>query len=300
MVPTRLTQVTGMLLVLGAAAFACGVLARGPGTHLDPPARRGTSGEKEYAHVPSTAPGSTPPGTESSGPTPVRHVKSREFKLRCKIANVGESGVEGIDVYVLRDNVWQKFSAEPGAYKIEGGRAVCAVKVQNPGRWGFTLIPRNGAGQSNPPLGPGDSPQVWVEVNETKPVVAIPNVVVGREPQGPGRLTVYWTASGVHLRPKPIALSYSESATGPWIPLVRHIDNTGTYTLDASRLSTPLPWRFFLKIEATDEAGNVGSAVTKDTVKIDPKVPQALGVDVELPAEVSEAPPDMPVPADGR
>jgi hypothetical protein len=248
--------------------------------------RANNLGEKIIEVTPGAAappPGSSPPPANA----PVKHVRKREFLLGCKINNRGDSGVEGIDVWVLRENVWKKWTAGSANYKIDGDKAVCSVKVENPGRWGFTLIPRSGVGLSQPPPRQGDPPQIWIEVDETVPVVSIKDVVVGKADQDLGRMTVYWSASDVHLRAKPITLSYATKSDGPWTPLATGLENNGSYTLDTRGLSAPLPFQFYLKVEAVDEAGNVGSAVTRDTVKIDTKIPEAKEVDVQ----VQEVPP---------
>jgi hypothetical protein len=245
----------------------------------------------------NATPGRPAPAGGGAGAPPVKHVQGRKFQLRCKITNQGESGLQGIDVYVLRDNVWQKFSAAATQYKTEGDKASVSITVGAAGRWGFTLIPRSGVGLSEPPPRPGDPPHIWIEVDETRPTVAIKDVVVGQG-QDLGRMTVYWSASDVHLRPKPITLSYSATKDGPWTPLASQVENTGLYAVDTRSISG-LPFQFFLKVEAADEAGNVGSAVTKDTVKIDTKIPKADGVDVEAPGEGPGRPADMPMTPGG-
>jgi hypothetical protein len=246
-------------------------------------------------------PGRAPAGPGAAQP-PLRHVKGREFQLGCTIANQGESGVEGIDVWVLRDNVWRNFKPGPNEYKIDGERATVKVKVASAGRWGFTLIPRSGVGLAHPPPRTGDPPQIWIEVDETKPIVTNLSAVVGQGPQDLGRLTVYWTASDVHLAAKPITIFYSTTGADPWIPLVKQIDNTGVYSVETKKEGTPkLPFQFYLKVEAVDEAGNVGSAVTQKTVKIDPKIPTPENVDVVPQGPQGETSPNPPhVPMGGQ
>jgi hypothetical protein len=237
----------------------------------------------------TVTPGQAAPAAGGLGPVPVKHVGSKEFQLRCKIANQGESKVQGIDVWVLRDNVWNKIPADPKNYTLDGDRATCAIRVQNSGRWGFTLIPRSGVGLADPPPRPGDPPHIWIEVDETKPVVTIQKVDVGTG-QDLGRMTVYWSASDVHLRPKPISLSWAPKQDGPWTPLAGPLDNTGLYTVDTRSVNPPVPYEFYLRIEAMDEAGNAGSAVTRETVKVDTKIPRAEAVDVVLPETPSRVP----------
>ncbi|MFH1266349.1 MAG: hypothetical protein ABIK89_11540, partial [Planctomycetota bacterium] len=57
--------------------------------------------------------------------------------------------------------------------------------------------------------------------------------------------------------------SYSESPGGPWLPIARGLENTGRHAWSVDR---PLPERFHLRLEIVDEAGNVGSFETPETV----------------------------------
>jgi hypothetical protein len=250
--------------------------------HLEVRDRAGNVGEMTLPVTPGNVPAGNVPGAGggAAGGAPTIHVKSRNFQLECKITNKGDSGVQGIDVYVLRDNVWRKFTPKEGQYKIEGDVAVCSVTVEAAGRWGFTLLPRSGVGLAEPAPRPGDAPQLWVEVDETRPTVILQNVVVG---QGPdlGKLTVYYNASDTYLKQRPITISHAPSPTGPWTTLAAEVENTGVYTVDTKGMN--LPFQFFLKVDAADEAGNVGSAQTPQTVKIDTRIPKAVEVKVRPP-----------------
>jgi len=42
----------------------------------------------------------------------------------------------------------------------------------------------------------------------------------------------------------------------------------------------PLPYQFYVRVEAIDRAGNVGEAVTADRVKVDLSLPRAKILDV--------------------
>ena len=53
----------------------------------------------------------------------------------------------------------------------------------------------------------GDAPQVWVEVDTTKPIVQLKGVEVGRG-QDTGNLTINWSASDKNFSRQPISLSY--------------------------------------------------------------------------------------------
>src|SRR5262249_22634088 len=114
----------------------------------------------------TVTPGALPPG----GAAPeaprgnISHVKSRTFQLNYTIEEVGPSGVKNVEVWYTKDTrTWQRYSTDAprqGPY---------TVTVQSEGRYGFTLIPRSGVGLADKPPQAGDQPQIWVEVDETKP-----------------------------------------------------------------------------------------------------------------------------------
>ena len=69
----------------------------------------------------------------------------------------------------------------------------------------------------------------------------------------------------------PITISYAEKADGPWQPIKANLENIGRYVWP---MPDGLPFQFYVKVECTDRAGNVGSAITQETVKVDLVVPK--------------------------
>ena len=59
-----------------------------------------------------------------------------------------------------------------------------------------------------------------------------------------------------NLHERPITLSYSETQSGPWVTLASGLKNTGIYLWKAD---SNLPENIFLRLEAVDKAGNVGT-----------------------------------------
>src|SRR5205823_3171757 len=149
--------------------------------------------------------------------------------------------------------------------------------VNDEGVYGFTVLARSGVGLGERPPQAGDRPQVWVEVDLTKPVVQLQQVIVGQGAEK-GKLTVLWTATDKNLDRTPITISYAEQAAGPWAPMTAgKVANNGRFVWE---MPPAVPYQFYVKVEATDAAGNVGEAVTTEMVKVDlsqPKV-QILGV----------------------
>jgi hypothetical protein len=71
-----------------------------------------------------------------------------------------------------------------------------------------------------------------------------------------GHLDVRWTVTDDHLGARPITLLISEKRTGPWTPIASGLPNTGQHHW---RVDSRAPDRFYLRLEARDEAGNVAT-----------------------------------------
>jgi hypothetical protein len=211
-------------------------------------------------------------GGTAGGNGQLIHVRSRRFHLNYTIDNVGPSAVKNVEVWVTQDTrSWQRYS------DVAPAAGPFPVTVRTEGRYGFLLIPRSGVGLARKPPAVGEQPQVWVQVDETRPIIHLRSVMVS--PNQPDQMTVNWTASDRHLRAQPITILYSEAADGPWKPLVggEKLDNTGTCTLS----TRDLPYQFYVRIEAADEAGNIGFDQRKESVKVDLKIPVVKSVKIE-------------------
>src|SRR5262249_59995288 len=96
-------------------------------------------------------------------------------------------GVAVVELWYTRSDGrnWQKYDERVNPQSPY----VYVVEVNDEGLYGFTLVARNRAGFGEQPPKVGDSPQVWVEVDLTKPVVRLQGVDVGRG-QDAGNLTI--------------------------------------------------------------------------------------------------------------
>ncbi|HEV3237549.1 MAG TPA: hypothetical protein VGZ25_11210, partial [Gemmataceae bacterium] len=195
-------------------------------------------------------------------------VNSRRISLNYEIRQKGKSGISVVDLYIFdyANRKWDKYEQslpEKGPFTVE---------VAKEGTWGFTLIAHSGVGLGDPPPRATDIPQVSIEVDETKPDVKIdipPVVGTGVET---GYLTINWKATdNKPLGRQPITISYAEKADGPWQPIKANLENIGRYVWP---MPDGLPFQFYVKVECTDRAGNVGSAITQETVKVDLVVPK--------------------------
>src|SRR5262249_12496984 len=109
----------------------------------------------------------------------------------------------------------------------------------------------------------GDQPQIWVEVDLTKPQVRLVGGDVGRGPDL-GTMTITWSAAGKNLAKRPIKLSWAEAGAGPGQSNVEDEENTGRYVW---KIPESVPYRVLVRVEAADLAGNVASAeLTKHAI----------------------------------
>jgi hypothetical protein len=235
-----------------------------------------------------TAPGApqtgrlVPPGTSAAPAaptanlprTPAQLVNSLRFEINYEVDEVGKSGVSSVALFWTYDGaVWNYHGDD------EDRRSPFLVEVDGEGVFGFKLIARSGAGLGEDPPRPGDPADVWVEVDITPPKIDLPPPQPGRGPSN-GLLDIEWRMTEKNPAAKPITLLYSETASGPWIPIAENLENTGRYQW---RMPTDesFPYKFFVRIEGRDRAGNVGRAETPTPVVVDLIKPRLRIVRVE-------------------
>jgi hypothetical protein len=212
------------------------------------------------------------------GSAPRRLVNSKRISLDYELKDVGPSGVSTVELWFTQDGrSWNRYPL-PRSDDGSGPPRPLVFTVNSEGIYGFTLLAKSGVGLGERPPQIGDSPQIWVEVDLTKPVVQLHRVVVGQGPDK-GKLSISWSARDKNLGRNPITLSYSEKAGGPWAPIAEHVANTGRYVW---KLPEPVPfYQFYVRVEARDEAGNVGEAITPERVRVDLSLPRVRILAVE-------------------
>ena len=220
---------------------------------------------------------------------PTSLVNTRRVHLKYEISDVGPSGVSSVELWATRDGKsWQRYSNEPPP----SGPLV--VHVAEEGRYGFTILVRNGLGLAAPAPKYGDAPQMWVEVDETKPVVKMIDCRVGKGPDA-GALFVKWEATDTNLAAKPVTICTGKTKEGPWTPVASGLEATGEHIW---QMPKDMPYEFYVRVEAADRAGNVGEAIVHEVMRVDHARPRGtiLGVGTEktpvtkvtVPAEMKE------------
>jgi hypothetical protein len=192
-----------------------------------------------------------------------RMVNVRRFDLEYDVEAVGPDGVGKVELWGTRDGgkTWTSFGTD------EDSRSPFRVSVEGQGLYGFRMIIESSTGLRGSAPKSGDLPDVWVGVDTSKPVakLTIP------EQNRPGELRLEWEATDQLLAARPIALSFAESANGPWSTIASGLENTGRYDW---RLDNRVPDRIFLRLEVRDEAGNIQSVATAEPIEIDRIRPQ--------------------------
>lgn len=194
-------------------------------------------------------------------PINARLVNSTRFGVNYSVEDLGKSGLSSVTLYYLdpRTWTWESYGED------EDRESPFLVEVDGEGVYGILLIAKNGAGVGEDPPTAADRPQSWIEVDLTPPEIDLfpPEPGIG---SAAGILSISWTVSDRNLAPKSINLFYAVSASGPWTKFASEIKNTGRYQW---RIPEEAPYKFYVRLEASDRAGNVGRADTERPVIVD-------------------------------
>jgi hypothetical protein len=196
--------------------------------------------------------------------------------------------VNGIDLWVTRDDgrSWRKWSRHDGR---ETPLKVILDTKDNPsveGAYGFKLVPESGSRIADAAPQPGTPPEFRVVVDVTRPTVQVYEPTA--HPDRPDVVVIRWKATDANFGRDPISVEYAEQPAGPWksvnaadvLPVVggqppakAQLPNTGEYGWRLpGDLAAP---KVFLKFTATDLAGNVTEAMTRDPILVDLTRPRA-------------------------
>jgi hypothetical protein len=208
-----------------------------------------------------------------------KFVNSKVISFNYDIKEQGPSGVSVVELWATRDGrAWDKVKED------KTHESPLTYEVAEAGKYGFTLVVRSGVDLSERPPHAGDPPQIWVEVDLTKPMVTWVNADVGRGIDT-GKVTITWKADDSNFGSEPINLSYAKevggTAQGPWTEIASHLPNNGRYEW---QLGPNMPYSFFVRVEAVDKAGNIGMKETPKKVVVDLHIPRGTILDVG-PAE---------------
>jgi hypothetical protein len=180
-------------------------------------------------------------------------VNSRSLVIDFDMKDLGPSGVGDVELWYTRNG--QTWAKSPG---LPQQNSPFILEASEDGLYGFTVVARNGLGLAKPAPQPGEAPQMWVDVDTSKPEVHLLGTQVGGDDSG-RTITFRWTATDRNLVAHPISMAYADRPEGPWIPFAMNLDNTGSYTWHPS---SGLSGRLLVRVQAIDRVGNMGSDQT--------------------------------------
>jgi hypothetical protein len=192
--------------------------------------------------------------------------------LHCKLDYALETpSVTRVEAYGTRDGgkTWQKLAEDPGH------RSPIEFDLPEDGVWGIALALGTAGRPAEPPAA-GDAPDYWVEADTTRPAITVHDVHRGSGDDA-GQLILSWVVQDKNLGPEPVELFWASQPEGPW--------QSGVRGLRAEALlHWPIPAaagsRLYLRLEATDRAGNVGRWEAREPILLETAKPRArvLGV----------------------
>jgi hypothetical protein len=129
------------------------------------------------------------------------------------------------------------------------------------GTYGLVLVVSTSSRPGTAPSA-GDTPDWWVEIDTGKPGVQMTDVRLGTGDET-GQLVLKWTSEDKNLGSDPVSLLWATTPSGPWT-----LGATGMKSSGSARWAVPKDagTRFYLRLEATDLAGNIGRWETKEPV----------------------------------
>jgi hypothetical protein len=194
---------------------------------------------------------------------PLMLSRSRRFSWDYAVDTEATAGGVGqVELWGTRDGgvTWQRVAID------EDRTSPIDVALTEAGLHGFRLELSPAGVEVLPPRS-GDAPQCWVGVDEVPPTVSIQSVIRSSEssPGGEETIAISYASDDPLIVPRGVRLQFSPNPSGPWATIVEGLESTGRYLWKPDRT---VPARAYLRIEASDSAGNVGAAVTPEAVLI--------------------------------
>ncbi|MFT5303815.1 MAG: hypothetical protein ACI87E_003789 [Mariniblastus sp.] len=198
-----------------------------------------------------------------SGPNKI--IGSQRFRLDYGIDAIDPSGVARVDLWITRDGrQWSAWGSDPD------NQSPFPVEVQEDGRYGFRIVVHSKDGLTGQGPSTGDPADIWILVDTQSPLASITSVPYGRGNEA-GRLVVNYSVADDQLTLRPITLSYSSAAQGPWLPIGEGLRNEGRYVW---KPQANVPDQIYLRLDALDKAGNIGVHMLSQAIDVSGLVPR--------------------------
>lgn len=203
----------------------------------------------------------TPPvsvATPAAGMPPVYHlVNQTHVALEYQIEEVGPSGVGKVEIYVTSDRgkSWQRLGEDADR------KSPAEIDLPGEGVYGVCLVASNGSGFGATPPKVGETPDWWIEVDLTQPVVELTSVQLDAK-----NLIIQWNARDKNLGDAPVDLYFSVNKEGPWTTIARGVKNDGRHSWTVPQ---HVGQQAFIRLVVSDRAGNICQSETANPVVLD-------------------------------
>ncbi len=193
---------------------------------------------------------------------------SRKFELDYQVDHIRADDIAKLEIWVTENGggSWQMQSID------QDRQSPVLIDVDDDGVYGFRLRIQTNDGLESLQPTKGDSADVWVEVDTTKPSVELASLPFGRKKDA-GKLIVNWRAVDKRFAAKPITLFYSVNLDGPWQVIVEKLPNSSQFKWP---VTDRIPRRVFLRIEAVDAAGNRNVHQTSQSIDLSGLNPRGM------------------------
>lgn len=194
---------------------------------------------------------------------PLHIARSRRFAWDYEVpAGRRAAGPLRAELWTTRDGglTWQKAATDTD------GRSPIDVELPEGGFYGVRLelvadVPDADGGPRS-----GAEPDAWIGIDGEPPHVEL--IGIDRdETAGADALVIRYAARDPLLGSNSVRLLYSPNAEGPWATIATGAANEQAHRWEPGK---NVPARVFIRIEATDAAGNQATAVSPEAVSIAP------------------------------
>jgi len=195
-----------------------------------------------------------------------RMTNLRRLNLEYDVETIGASGVGRVELWITCDGgrTWTSGGID------DDNQNPFPVELPGEGIFGLRLVVHSGNGLAARRPQPGDMPEIWVGVDQTKPAARITSAVYGTGSRA-GELAIHWLADDARLGDRPVNLSFSATPGGPWSPIASGLPNTGQYRW---RVDGRVPAQIYLRLQVRDEAGNIAVYKLERPIANDGLVPR--------------------------
>ncbi len=203
----------------------------------------------------------------------VVHSNSRVFKLDYELEQIEATGIESVELWGSQDDgaTWAIWGEDPDQ------RSPFEVEITTDGVYGFRVVVkgRNGLTSASPQA--GDPPDMVIAIDSKAPELRIESLSKNSNIPNRGPCVAYHCADD-NLMSGPLTMYIAQSANGPWALIESNIENTGLLPLPSA---AKLPQRFYVRLDALDQAGNITTAISPSAFDLAAFLPRARIKDLQ-------------------